>query len=240
MKQKIVNGRWAIITTNAVANWDGGTGDYSVRRGWEFERWESFRRELKYGDIFFEIGAEHGWMSAIIGREFVGAKNMVLFEPSPEFWINIRKTWTYNGLDEPLGCFQGFVGAETTGNAQPGWPDCADVKAPEVDAMAYRTLGRSPIQIIRIDDYVAQTGQIPRALNIDVEGAETIVIQGALDTLVNHKPLVWVSIHPDLMEKDHNTSKTEFLYMMKDWSYEGEHLSTDHEEHWLFKSKWSK
>lgn len=234
MKQKIVNGRWAIITPNNVANWDGGTGDYSVRRGWEFERFESFRRELKYGDTFFEIGAEHGWMSAIIGREFVGAENMVLFEPSPEFWINIRKTWLYNGLNEPLGCYQGFVGSETTGYAQSGWPQCADASAPETEAMAYKTLGRNPIQTIRIDDYITQTAQIPRAINIDVEGAETIVIKGAFETLRTFKPLIWVSVHPDLMERDHGTSKSEFLSLMDSFDYVGNHLGTDHEEHWLF------
>jgi FkbM family methyltransferase len=237
MKQKIVNGRWAIITPDEVADWDGGTGDYSVRRGWEFERFESFRRELKYGDIFFEIGAEHGWMSALIGREFVGAENMVLFEPSSEFWVNIRKTWVYNGLNDPLGCYQGFVGSETTEPARSGWPLAADSDAPEVRAMAYRTLGVSKdIPTIRIDDYVTQTNTIPNAINIDVEGAETRVVEGAAQTLTLHKPLVWVSIHPDLMERDHHTSKSEFLSLMKSLRYTGTHLGTDHEEHWLFRS----
>lgn len=235
MKQKIVNGRWAIITTNAVADWDGGTGDYSVRRGWEFERFESFRRELRYGDIFMEVGAEHGWMSAIIGREFVGAENMILIEPSPEFWINIRKTWEYNGLNLPLGCFHGFAGAETTGDAEEGWPAAAIVGANEIDAMAYRSIGAEGVLSIRIDDYVTQTGHVPRAINIDVEGAEGLVIQGAEKTLKKHKPLVWVSVHPDLMERDYDTSKDRFLIQMAALGYTGEHLGTDHEEHWLFK-----
>lgn len=238
MKQKIVNGRWAIIAPDSVADWDGGTGDYSVRRGWEFQRFESFRRELKYGDVFFEVGAEHGWMSAIIGREFVGAENMVLFEPSPEFWVNIRKTWEYNGLNDPLGCYNGFVGAETTEQAAPGWPATADLSAAEISAMAYRTLGRSePTPTIRIDDYVSDTGHIPAAINIDVEGAEGIVIAGAIETLKLHRPLVWVSVHPDLMERDHGTNKNEFLSLMDAQKYNREYLDTDHEEHWLFRPR---
>lgn len=237
MKQKIVNGRWNIWTTDVVADWDGGTGDYSARRGWEFERFQSLQENLKYGDVFFEIGAEHGWMSAVIGREFVGAENMVLFEPSPEFWINIRKTWQYNGLNEPLGCYQGFVGPETTVAPKPGWPDAAKPNAKEHPSMAYRMLGAHTdvIAQVSIDDYVALTGHVPDAINIDVEGAEGKVLAGAVDTLRNHRPLVWVSIHPDMMIRDHDTNKEEFLQFMSDWGYRGEYLATDHEEHWLFR-----
>lgn len=235
MKQKIVNGRWLVWTTDEIAMWDGGTGDYSARRGWEFERFQSLQENLKYGDVFFEIGAEHGWMSAVIAREFVGAENMVLFEPSVEFWPNIRKTWEYNGLNEPLGCYEGFVGAQTTGQPASGWPESADANAPETRGLAYRTLGVSEIQTVTIDDYVRVTGHIPRAINIDVEGAEGIVISGAIETLKTHRPLVWVSIHPDLMERDHNTNKEEFLTTMSELGYEDEFLGTDHEEHYLFR-----
>ena len=107
MKQKIINRRWVLWTTDAIADWDGGTGDYSARRGWEFERFESFRKHLRWGDTFYDIGAEHGWISAIIAREFVGAENMVLFEPSPEFWVNIRRIWEYNGLGMPAAFWPG-------------------------------------------------------------------------------------------------------------------------------------
>lgn len=236
MKQKIVNGRWVIWTTDSVADWDGGTGDYSIGRGWEFERFRSLQENLKFGDVFFDVGAEHGWMSAIIGREFVGAGNMVLFEPSPEFWINIRKVWKYNGLDEPLGCYQGFAGALTTQEPEEGWPAAADPSAIEHPSMAYRKLGANDVPAtVTIDDYVDATGHIPDAINIDVEGAEAIVIAGAVKTLRDCQPLVWVSVHPDLMERDFQTNKQEFLDMMSQQNYVGEYLDTDHEEHWLFR-----
>ena len=237
MKQKIVNGRWVVWTTNVVAAWDGGTGDYSVRKGWEFERFRSLQENLKFGDVFFEVGAEHGWMSAIIGREFVGAGNMVLFEPSPEFWVNIWKTWSYNGLDEPLGCYQGFVGTETTQEPQEGWPAAADQLAPEHPSMAYRVIGKhSDVPAtITIDDYVRLTGHVPDAINVDVEGAEIHVMRGAVETLRDHKPLVWISIHPDMLIRDHDSSKEEFLAFMGEQGYSAEFLGTDHEEHWLFR-----
>lgn len=238
MKQKIVNGRWLVWTTDTVAHWDGGTGDYSAGRGWEFERFKSLQENLKFGDVFFEVGAEHGWMSAIIGREFVGADNMVLFEPSPEFWINIRKTWEYNGLKDPLGCYCGFVGAETTVRPTAGWPKEAIEGVNEIGSMAYRKLGpQVTLPMITIDDYVAVTGHVPNAINVDVEGAELIVMKGAVETLREHQPLVWVSVHPDLMERDHNTTRERFLTFMERQDYVAEFLDVDHEEHYVFRPR---
>lgn len=237
MKQKLVNGRWNIWTTDVVADWDGGTGDFTAKHGWEFERFRSLQENLCYGDVFFEIGAEHGWMSAVIGREFVGAENMVLFEPSPEFWTNIRLVWEYNGLNKPLGCYQGFVSGQTTQGPLKGWPKAAVKNGNEHPSMAYRVVGSHtdvPAEI-RIDDYVNLTGHVPAAINIDVEGAEGKVMSGAVKTLRDHKPLVWVSIHPDMMIRDHDTNREEFLAFMSDQNYTAEHLATDHEEHWLFR-----
>ena len=60
MKQKLVNGRWMIWTTDEVADWDGGTGDPVAKRGWEYERFQSFRETLTWDDVFFDVGTEHG------------------------------------------------------------------------------------------------------------------------------------------------------------------------------------
>lgn len=236
MRQRVVNGRWNLWVPDNVADWDAPSGDYSARRGWEFERFESFRRELRWGDTFYDIGAEHGWISAIIAREFVGASNMVLFEPSPEFWVNIRKTWQYNGLDDPAACWAGFVneGTDEGWNGDFGWPSFADASKPEVPGMAYRSLvDPRVIPSVTVDAFAATSVLWPNALNIDVEGAELLVLRGAREELMSGEGTlrnVWVSVHPDLMEKyDH---APEMLHdFMHDCGWVGEHLGTDHEEH---------
>ena len=240
MKQALVNGRWNLWLPDNIADWDGITGDAAAHRGWEYERFESFRRELRYGDTFFDIGAEHGWISAIIAREFVGAENMVLFEPSSEFWVNIRKTWEYNGLADPRACWPGFVGCLDTGTIPGlgvvGWPDCADVSKPEVPGMAYRSLlDESSIPTTTLDYYIKMTSISPDVINIDVEGAELLVLQGAIRELSFGSKLrnVWISVHPDLMENFGHTP--EMLHeCMEGHGWEGTHLATDHEEHWWY------
>lgn len=66
--------------------------DWDVFDYWEKERFGSMKKHLKYGEILFDIGTEQGWCN-LIYAEFVGAENMVLIEPTYEFWGNIRKTY---------------------------------------------------------------------------------------------------------------------------------------------------
>lgn len=243
MKQKLVNGRWMIWTTDEVADWDGGTGDPVAKRGWEYERFRSFRENLRWGDVFFDVGVEHGWISAVLGQEFVNPATMHLFEPSPEFWVNIRRTWEHNQLDQPAGMFHGFVSDYSDiivefapQSMYTSWPEAADPKAPEVGAMAYRDL-RYPghIHSISIDDYCAITGARPTAINIDVEGAELMVMRGAEQTIAKGwVPNIWISVHPDLMEKNFGHTPDQLMSFMASCGYTGKRLGIDHEEHWRF------
>lgn len=246
MRQAIVNGRWNLWVPDHIAEWDAITGDYSARQGWEFARFESMQKLLRYGDCLFDIGTEHGWISAILAREFVGGENMVLFEPGPEFWINIRKTWEYNRLDGPKACWQGFVDEKDrfvvrADNMLRDWPQCADPYAADVDSMPYRSMldDNDEIMSISIDGFVLHTGIQPTALNIDVEGAELRVLYGAAKTLREYNGLevVWVSIHPDLMMRDYGVSADELHYLMKQCGWQGTHLGTDHEQHFVFERK---
>jgi FkbM family methyltransferase len=239
MQKKAINGRWVIWTTDAIAEWDGLTGDPAVPNGWEHERLTAMQRRLKYGDVLFDIGTEHGALSAVIAREFVGPENMVLIEPSPEFWPNIRKHWVYNGLQEPMAFWPGFFSDETDANATKEnltWPKEAHLYAPETPGLAYRSLvspGRIPSTTL--DDFVRRLKVAPGALNIDVEGAELKIMRGAVKTLADFSlHHIWISIHPDLMERDFGYTKEDLLAFMDQQGWVGKYLATDHEEHWEF------
>lgn len=250
MKQALVNGRWNLWMPDGIADHDIITGDYSAHRGWEFARFESMQRHLHYGDILFDIGTEHGWIAAILAREFVGAENMVLFEPCPEMWINIEKTWRYNGLEMPRACWNGFVGEASInpGDAPPAindWPAGIDYDAPEVTGMPYRYIGRElghgqrPVPTTTVDRFAMDWDIWPDALNIDVEGAELFVLRGAKDHLDGAGFLrnVFVSVHPDLMMKEYGHTPEDIFAFMAErghgrWKHEL--LGVDHETHYRF------
>lgn len=236
MKKALVNGRWQIWLPDGIADWDAITGDPVARRGWEYCRFESIQKHHHFGDIFYDVGVEHGWITAVLAREFVGASSIFLIEPSPEFWVNIRKIWKWNNFDEPAGFWPGFISDTSSGQLPSStWPSTADATLPEIPGMAYGSLNNpKDIPSITIDKLVKDSGVVPASINMDIEGAEFLALQGAVKTLTNPKLTnIWVSIHPDLLE-GFGHSKQELLDFMLKNNWSGAHLGTDHEEHWHF------
>lgn len=228
MKPAKVYGFLDLTLPDHIANWD-------VLSYWEKQRWASMFAHLGVDDNLFIMGAEHGFVAATYA---VFAPRVILFEPTAEFWPNIRLTWEANGFLPPQACVQALVGDQVEGEPivyrYGHWPRSS--QGPEFGAGGYRhlnqTIDRPPVTTI--DHFVTTTDLWPAALSIDVEGAELIVLNGARATLEERPPKVWVSIHPDLMARDYGHDKIDLLDMMQDLGYRADLLAVDHEEHWLF------
>jgi FkbM family methyltransferase len=208
---------------------------------WERERFDSMEKNLKQGDVLFDVGAETGHMSAIYAR-FVGAENMVLFEPNPDNWQNIKATWDVESLATPRATVCALVGnrnsveADFDTSQENGWPVVAltgQIWTPRSFRYIHEHAARTPQ--ISIDVFVATRGVAPNAITIDVEGAELEVLKGALLTLQECRPLAWVSIHEELMGRDYGRAPKDIHTLMAAQNYFAEYLATDHEAHWLFR-----
>lgn len=235
MKNCLVNQRYNVVVPDHIADWDAPSE-------WERARFLSMEKHLKKGDVLYDVGAEQGWQSAIYAQ-FVGGENMVLIEPSPEFWPNIRKTWEANKLPVPLATLVGFASSTDMKPQEwgkhdvtslEGWPRPALGKQTLERAMPYRYLHEhKDIPFTSIDTMACHTGVVPTAISIDVEGAELEVLKGAEQTLKERKPKVWISVHPDLMKKDYDTNESQLRKFLTDLGYEIEDLGWDgHETHW--------
>lgn len=233
MKRALVNNRWSLVVPDDIADWDAITG-------WEHARFESMHRHLAPGMCLWDVGSEHGWISALYGREMVGCDNMVLIEPSIEMWRSIWLTWGYNDLPAPAATWVGFITDHSRADQADGydrigvWPQPA-IGYVEQPAMAYRSVARDrEIAATSIDAMVARGVRAPLAITVDVEGAELLVLRGAARTLADVQPLVWLSIHPDLLERDFGGTKDAVIAEMEGHGYTATFLGADHEEHWLF------
>lgn len=216
-----------IVVPDVIADWDAVAGDSP----WEYERIHSILDTLHPGDVLYDIGVEHGYMSVIYGQH-VGGGNMVLVEPSPDFWPAIRLGWEQNGLDTPRASIEAYVGARSTmGEFATGWPESAF--GPESrERQPYRHMLHDATSIPTVTvDAIARYVVPPRGLTIDVEGAELLVLRGANDTLLRHGPDVWCSLHPDLLLKDFGSTVTDFYAFLDDVGYTSRVLRVDHETH---------
>ncbi len=209
---------------------------------WEEERLSHMLNNIYPGMTVFDIGAEEGDMSVMMALK--GAK-MVLFEPSPSMWPKIRNNFVRNG-QTPLAYFAGFASSKTelipTGGTnfkdadKDGWPECA--YDDELDVRSFRHLleETSATPQITLDDFYEDSGIYPDMLTIDVEGAEYDVLIGAKKILTEHSPLLYVSVHDNLLWQmyGHWFHDLYWDYLM-DMGYRPEFLAHNHESHWLFR-----
>lgn len=236
-------GHFELLLPPHLAEWD-------VWAYWEKARLESMEATLTIGDLLIDVGAEQGWMSALCAS-FVGGSNMALAEPEPNAWGCIREIWQANGIEPPRASWAGLLAGPNRGPSpyyppdldfdpkiRDGWPGCA-WDADPCGARAYRYLhedkhvGSTPRSTL--DAWCKDADLQPAALTIDVEGAEAEVLRGAAGVLFRYRPVVWVSLHPDLMERDYGTTPAFVHGYMESFGYKGTHLATDHEEHWLYR-----
>lgn len=227
------NYEYTLTLNEPLASWD--VWDY-----WEKERIHSMQKHLKSGDVLFDIGTESGWCN-LVYASIVGPENMVLIEPTPEFWPNIHALWYKNYSVDPKGCYAGLISDTTTdtrkGDKLNSWGENYLGAIIDRNKYVYIHENTQNIPMIRLDDFVSETGLIPNALNIDVEGAEILVFKGAEQTLINNSLKIFVSIHDDLGERDYNTKPEQTIKYLNSLGYQGEFLAKNHEEHWYFEKK---
>jgi FkbM family methyltransferase len=152
-----------------------------------------FLARLRPNDVVFDIGAFRGVYGAAAKAVLGDAVEVHLFEPLSE---NLKKLQSISTLNrfrrfEVVGKAVGS-GAAIKGNVDPtdsmlrgGDPSnaAAGIEFPSIS----------------IDAYVAEKGVIPSLVKIDVEGFEADLVEGAHRTLTEHKPRLWIEMHPDTL-----------------------------------------
>lgn len=192
---------------------------------WEFERLESMSKNLNENDTIMYIGAEEGDMCALCA--LWGAK-VIMIEPNDKVWPNIKLVWETNHLPDPE-CFVGFASDKTNIwniTIKSGFPECADGEI--ITDHGFKTLKEYPeIPQIKIDDIDRDI----TAISIDVEGSEWRVINGAVETMKNKKPKIWLSGHPEFMYAQYGEYLADLREFIKSFGYKEELLAYKYEVH---------
>jgi len=230
--EQTVNDRWRIRIPRFLAEYSGWWDT------WEKERHLSMSQHLKPGMTFFDVGTSDGWQSILYALMLGGPQRMVLIEPTAEVWPNIKLIWEQNRLAMPKACYLGFLADSDTdqGCVHFGcWPDGPDYSH-FLKGRAFTLLDDQGDAFVprRKLDTLASLVRWPDAINVDVEGAELLVLRGAEETLKSRHPLVWVSVHPEFMDKGFHHTPRMLHEFMSDCGYNGKLLAIDHEEHHLF------
>ena len=246
-----INGRWDLWLPEHRA----ARPEWYTEAGWERARLDSMHDHMTrpcYSGpkrpVIIDVGVEEGDLTALYSS---WGWDVVMVEPNPRVWPNVRAIWQANNLRAPLEWWVGFAGdhddwlhhvewANENNGVQPyegeRWPRCAH--GPVIGDHAFLHLAQHPhVPSVMLDTLTG--GGIFRpikvdAITMDVEGSELTVLRGAELILRVDRPLVWVSVHTDEQWVEENypqQTEPEIDAFMAEWGYRRQFLAEDHERH---------
>lgn len=226
MKTCKINDTWEIILPEHRAN----RPEWYTPEGWEKKRLEHMHMNLDQSDVLYYVGAEEGDMPALCA---MWGAELVLFEPNPKVFPNIKAIFEANNLKAPW-CWTGFASDIDEGMAlSQGFPECANGEViGNHGFMELRDRNAPQIRIDKLDQMLSYDPGISiTALSIDVEGSEWHVLRGAEQTLREKSPKIWLSLHPEFMYEHFKLYAFDLRRWLKDLGYKETLLDYQHEVH---------
>jgi FkbM family methyltransferase len=153
-----------------------------------------FMQHLKNGDVFVDVGANHGYFT-VLAASLVGASGRVVaFEPNPRVFVQLRTHVDLNGFESRVTLESCALGDRTQREArlyvsQSATNSGLSSLTPSHDMLEIGDLSEErtvAVDVDTFDRWIARSDihQID-LLKIDVEGAEALVVGGmaaALDS----------------------------------------------------------
>ena len=166
---------------------------YSILLGLhESEVLECLRHQLKPGMVVFDVGANLGYFSMIAGELVGEGGRIICVEPDPRVVEVLRKNVGVNGLKNAT-----VVQAAAYNSSGEVSLGCAP--ATSWSGIYYeRPTRRVPVRALTLDSLLKQLG-LDRVdfVKIDVEGAESVVLEGMPEILLRYRPHVLLELHGD-------------------------------------------
>jgi FkbM family methyltransferase len=182
------------------------TGTYEV----EFA--QALANAVQDGDVCYDIGGFRGFFSGVLA--LAGAKKVYIFEPFP---ANCRQIQAVIGANPQLSSMHllDIAVGESKGEAEfLVMPEASMGKLSSSSfQVGLQEQEKITVQVEKLDELV-QSGSVerPNLIKIDVEGAEIFVLRGAIDTLQQYKPKLFIEIHSRELARECNQLLTGIGY----------------------------
>lgn len=231
MVKAVLNGDFEIIVPKHRAD----RPEWYTEKGWEKQRLRHMALHLGSEDVVYYVGAEEGEMCAIVAQ--LGCK-VFMFEPNERVMPNMRAIWEANNLDMGDMFYPGFAGNEVKGSQNLWRID--EIKGEVIHDHGFKEL-RDPgdIPITTIDYQVEKMEhQVPTMITMDVEGSEFEVLRGAEQTIRQHHPKIYLSLHPEFLHEQYGEWGAELRKWLIDMGYTEELIDYPlHEVHLYYEAK---
>ena len=187
--------RGAKFVLGSLAGEGGGASVYLNMV--EVEQTEALVRELRAGQIFYDIGANVGYYTVLSSRLTGAEGRVVAVEPVMRNLIylsrHIKLNKAFNVIVFPVACSDkasivSFVDGD----------NCARGKIANLqEENELSDKGMTYVPTLTVDEIVEKTGLVPSVMKIDVEGAEMLVFKGAYKLLTREDVKIFLSTHSE-------------------------------------------
>ncbi len=165
-----------------------------------------FLDNLRPGDVFYDIGGFRGAYSAAAKIKLQASVTVHIFEPLPHNADAIQRIFRLNDFDN----MQVTRLAVSDGTTVSG---CVN----ELDAMLrlgdQQATQKTVLPSISLDDYLAVGNPVPTLIKIDVDGFELHVLRGAQKMLRQHRPRLWLEIHPGFLNAQGSSAEAVITFL---------------------------
>ncbi|HEV3039162.1 MAG TPA: FkbM family methyltransferase [Candidatus Angelobacter sp.] len=147
------------------------------------------------GSVTYDVGANVGFLTIVAARLAGSSGQVFAFEPLPQNFRQLERNARLNGFDHVKA--KNVALANRDGSAvflvsrSPTWGKLASVSGETAEE-----IGKAEVAVRRLDSVVqADCLPLPNLIKIDVEGAETEVLDGALATIQKARPILLIELH---------------------------------------------
>jgi FkbM family methyltransferase len=158
--------------------------------------------------VLFDVGAHQG----LFGVVFCAARpdnRAFLFEPSPSAMKTAREAITRNGFAARAIACTTAVGARSGTASMVVDPSGFAAHTDEGSPNGFRA------PVVTIDDECARYGVQPTIVKIDTEGDELEVLRGATRTLESARPVLFIEVHLDLLDRRGSSARALCAHLRK-------------------------
>jgi len=190
--------RGAKFVLGALAGEGGGASVYF--NAVEPQHTSSFLKTLNTGQVFIDIGANVGYYT-VLGSRLVGNNGLVIaIEPSIRNIHYLYRHVVLNKAQNVIIISAAVADELSVATFSPGVNYAEGHLSSECCQLEVNSGNRATVApTVTLDAVVGKLGVIPDVIKIDVEGSEYLVLQGAYSTLIRAKPILFLSVHSEVL-----------------------------------------
>ena len=197
---RLATERYPILPCGGVLKGFRMRVDWQLHRSFAYGSWEpevvrSIQDHVHSGTRVLDIGAQSGFYSLLLSRLVGPAGTVFAFEPLPANFRILEENLRLNSIQNVM--IRREAVSDFSGNISFDFPR-EEVSLIAGPLLPSDNLGTFQVPAISLDEFVRQTGGPIHFIKMDVEGAETAVLRGAVQTLKAFHPSMVVELHHDL------------------------------------------